>query len=299
MRSAPAGKCEGDRPVSMIRRHFLAGMTASGLALPTLAMARSAPFRFGLTPVFLDNDWQLLDLIRQHVQSEMGAEVEFIQRRTYKEVVALLLMGELDAAWLCGYPLLQNPDRLVALALPVWRGEPLYRSYLIVRPDRQVERLADLRGDIHAYSDPDSNSGYLVTISEILALDARPESFFSRSFFTNGHRNVVRSVAHGLARSGSVDGYVWEALTQIEPDLAAQTRVLWQSEPFGFPPLVVTREAMQTPRSRGFAEALARMEHTDQGRRALDLLQLDGFVPPQPDSFDSIAARMRVVAERG
>jgi len=84
------------------RRGVLAGL--AGLAAPR-AMARTlrpGRFRLGLTPVFLDNDWRLLELMRAHFATVIGAEVSFVQRRTYKEVVALLLIGEIEAAWLCG-----------------------------------------------------------------------------------------------------------------------------------------------------------------------------------------------------
>jgi len=66
--------------------------------------------------VFLDNGWQLLD----HLGAEMGSPVGFLQRRTYKEVTALLLMGEIDAAWLCGSPLLQYSDRLAVGRTMLW-----------------------------------------------------------------------------------------------------------------------------------------------------------------------------------
>jgi len=167
-----------------------------------------------------------------------------------------------------------------------------------VPENRRADGLADLRGDIHAYSDPDSNSGYLVTVSELIRTGERPEAFFDRSFFTFGHRNVVRAVARRLAQSGSVDGYVWEALAAIEPDLAARTRVLWRSEWFGFPPVATQAATVDEPRIADFAAALFGMAGTGPGREALALLQLDGFAPPEPDAFDSIAARMAILAER-
>ena len=73
------------------------------------------------------------------------------------------------------------------------------------------------RGDVHAFSDPDSNSGFLVTRHRLTTMHGRPERFFSRYFFTYGHRNVIRAVAAGLAQSGSVDGYVWEVVREVEP----------------------------------------------------------------------------------
>ena len=285
--------------IQLRRRTLLAGLAATMLGTPVILRAQPVPFRFGLTPVFLDNDWQLLEHLRSHLSAEMGRPVDFVQRRSYKEVTALLLMGEIDAAWLCGYPLLQNSDRLAALALPLWQGAPLYQARMITAAGRAAQDLTDLRGDIHAYSDPDSNSGHLVTVSELLSHRERPETFFVRSFFTYGHRNVVRAVARGLAQSGSVDGYVWDAMRRTEPELVAQTRIVWESESFGFPPIVVARDALEAPQTRTFLAALDAMPRTDAGRRALELLQLDGFVLPEGQSFDRIAARMQIVAERG
>lgn len=278
---------------------LLAGAARVAGTTKALAQAPPQPFRFGLTPVFLDSDWGLLEDLRGHLEGRLGRPVEFVQRRTYKEVVALLLLGELDAAWICGYPLLQHAGQLEALALPVWRGAPLYQSYLIVPADRPAETLADLRGDIHAYSDPDSNSGHLVTVSELLDLGERPEAFFARSFFTFGHRDVVQAVARRLALSGSVDGYVWEALATADPAVTAGTRVIWRSEWLGFPPIAVQTGAGDRDEIRAFAAALTAMPETAAGRRALAALQIDGFAPPPAGIFDGIAARMRRLAERG
>ena len=104
-----------------------------GLALaasPMRGLAES-PFRLGLTPVFLDNDAVIIDRLRQALAGAMGREIELVQRRTYEEVTGLLLERSLDAAWLCGYPFLQHEDALDLVAVPVWRGRPLYQSYLI------------------------------------------------------------------------------------------------------------------------------------------------------------------------
>jgi phosphonate transport system substrate-binding protein len=283
------------------RRSVIAGASALALSFSATLGARSeAPLHFGLTPVFLDNDWQLLDYLRRYLEAVTRLEVRFVQRRTYKEIVALLLLGEIEAAWLCGYPLLQHQDVLSVLAMPLWRAQPLYRSYVIVPADRHLEDDLDgLRGDVHAYSDPDSNSGYLVTVSELISRNERPESFFSRAFFTYGHRNVVRAVANRLAVSGSVDGYVWEALSATEPDLVSRTRVVWRSEWLGFPPIAASIDGLQGPRVSNLQRALLGMHEHELGREALRLLQLDGFAPAEPGQFDGIARRMRILAERG
>ncbi len=276
----------------LTRRIVMQTMAAGLIASPLRAMA---PFRLGLTPVFLDNDAEVIGRLREAFSEVLGVEVVLEQRRTYEEVTALLLEGSIDAAWLCGYPYLQHKAALSLMAVPVWNGQPLYQSYLIVGADSTANGLADLRGETHAYSDPDSNSGYLVTVSDLVSMGERPESFFGRTIFTYGHRNVVRAVADGLVQSGSVDGYVWEALAKTEPALTARTKVLTRSEWLGFPPFCGRSDQMNTPRMQAMQQAILTLDQTEKGRSALALLQLDGMTKAAPALYDGIAARMRIM----
>lgn len=274
----------------MTRRGF-AGAAAAVFAMPTLLRA-AEPLRLGLTPVFLDNDGEILAHLRAALGRSMDRPIDLIQRRTYQEVTGMLLEGSVDAAWLCGYPFLQHEGALSLLGVPVWRGAPLYRSYLITGVDDPATSLADLEGGAHAFSDPDSNSGWLVTASDLARIDRRPDAFFSRTLFTYGHRNVVRAVASGLTRSGSVDGYVWEALAAVEPDLTARTKVVGQSELLGFPPFVAHRGRASDPVVSRLGPALRTLTGTEEGRAALQLLHLDGIQAGDMALFDGIRARM-------
>ncbi len=280
------------------RRDVLWGVAA--LALPFVATRGwaqgPAPFKFALTPVFLDNDAAVISALRAALAQGMGQDIELVQRRTYQEISGALLDGSVDAAWTCGYPYLQHKAELSLLAVPVWRGRPLYQSYLIVAKDDPAAALSDLRGGAHAFSDPDSNSGFLVTASDLARDGLTPEEFFSRFIFTYGHRNVVRSVAGGLTRSGSVDGYVWEALSTAEPNLTAQTKVIARSEWLGFPPIVARTDRMDEPPVMACRTALLALSATEQGKAALKLLSLDGIEPGQDALFDGIAARMAVLS---
>ncbi|NHB77010.1 substrate-binding domain-containing protein [Rhodobacter calidifons] len=279
------------------RRDLLVGAVA--LAAPFLsrgAMAQAQPFRFALTPVFLDNDAAIISTLRAALARGMGQDIELVQRRTYQEISGALLDGSVDAAWTCGYPYLQHRAELQLIGVPVWRGRPLYQSYLIVGSGDAAQSLSDLRGAVHAFSDPDSNSGFLVTASDLAKAGETPEQFFSRVIFTYGHRNVVRSVAGGLTRSGSVDGYVWEALALAEPDLTARTRVIARSEWLGFPPFVARRDRIAERGVETCRSALLGLGDTAEGREVLRLLYLDGVIAGDDSLFDGIARRMAVMA---
>lgn len=269
-------------------------------AVPSLVRAQKiVPIQIGLTPVFLTSDLELLSNLAGYLTKAWGREVQSVTRRTYQEITTLLITGQIDAAWICGYPYVQYRNQLDLLAVPVWRGEPLYRSYVIVEASRDVADFDGLRGDVHAFSDPDSNSGFLVTRDLLADRGARPESFFRHFFYTYGHRNVVRAVATGLAQSGSVDGYVWEVLREVEPQLTARTRVLRRSELLGFPPIATRKNRTASPSTPELARGFLDMANDAAGRRVLSALRLDGFAAGDPSLFDTIAAKVEHIRRVG
>jgi phosphonate transport system substrate-binding protein len=280
------------------RRAVALGIAALA-AMTRAAGAQPDTLRFGLTPVFLSSDLDLLARLQAYLEATTGYPVELVTRRTYQEITTLLVSGELDAAWICGYPYVAFRDRLSLVAVPVWRGRPLYQSYLLAAAGRSVRSLADLKGDVHAFSDPDSNSGFLVTAAELAAMGERPETFFARTLFTYSHRNVVRAVASGLAASGSVDGYVYEVLKEVSPGLVAPTEIVRASGWKPFPPIACPRAYEASAKTEALRAALMRMPGNADGRAVLDLLRLDGFALEQPSFFEPIRLAMESVRRLG
>jgi phosphonate transport system substrate-binding protein len=182
--------------------------------------------------------------------------------------MASLTTGQLDAAWSCGFPYVAHRTELQLVAVPLWHHKPLYQSYLIVDRDRKGSGISDLRGDIHAFSDPDSNSGFLVTRAALAERDLKPETFFAKTFFTYAHRDVIRAVASGLAGSGSVDGYIYDVVAEIDPDLTKDTRILRASEWLGFPPIAAPKTPIDQARLNVFTKALWEMDGDEEGLTA-------------------------------
>ncbi|NJM35091.1 MAG: PhnD/SsuA/transferrin family substrate-binding protein [Rhodomicrobium sp.] len=284
------------------RRGVLAliGSGLAGIAAKRVhAQPSSANLTLGLTPVFLTNDLELLSALKAYLEASAGRAVRLVLRRTYEEITTLLVTDQLDAAWICGYPYIAFRDRLDLLAAPVWQGRPLYQSYVIAGKSNAATSFEDLRASVHAFSDPNSNSGYLVTTARLAEKGLRPNQFFSRVFFTYGHRNVVRAVAAGLADSGSVDGYVWQVMTETEPDLTGATRIVRRSEWLGFPPIATPRGALARPEVQALQQAFIRMKDDRQGQVVLRLLRLDGFAQIEPVLFDGIAAKSDLLKRFG
>lgn len=271
------------------RRSFLRRAALIAMLPAVSANAGEPVVRIGLTPVFLDDQVSFLARWRAWLERKLLRPVVFVQRGSYREIVDLVRTGKIDFAWLCGYPFVRFRRELRLVAVPLWRGQPLYQSYLIVpSDDTRSQSLADLRGKVFAYSDPDSNSGFLYPQYLLTMAGENPALYFSRTFFTWAHRKVVEAVGIGLADGGAVDGYVWETLAEIHPDLTRATRIIKRSEDLGHPPFVA-RPDIHPHELERFRAALLGMSADPAGADLLKSLRLDGFVAGRPGLFDGIA----------
>jgi phosphonate transport system substrate-binding protein len=277
------------------RRDMLAGLAAAALVWPMNRADAAEGVSIGLNPLFLDSDIELLSLLQSYLAGRLGRSVQLLKRRTYQEITALLLSGQLDAAWVCDDPYVQHEDQLALLAVPLYRHEPLYETYVIVSEGSKAQSFDDIRGTVHAFSDPDSTSGFLVTRALLALRHTTPAQFFRTFFFTYGHRNVVRAVATGLAESGSIDGYVWDVMREREPGLINKTRVVYTSEKLGFPPIVGLKSAQETTTAKAISAAFLEMPTDPLGRQILSMLELDGFTKVDPDLYQGTLEKWLLV----
>ena len=250
--------------------------------------AEPVALRIGLTPVFLDDQSAVVAAWHGYLESRLHRPVQFVRRATYREIVDLLRSQKLEFAWVCGYPFVENRDVLQLVAVPLYRGRPLYQSYLIVpATDGTTRSLVDLKSRVFAYSDPGSNSGYLVVQDRLRALGESPGFFFRKTFFTYAHRKVIEAVGIGLAEGGAVDGYVYDTLRDIQPAVVARTRVVAKSADYGFPP-IVARRGVTKAQFEGMQRALLAMPEDARGQHVLAELRLDGFTRADPALFEDI-----------
>jgi phosphonate transport system substrate-binding protein len=268
-----------------MRRRLFFGAAAAICASPGHAQAER--LRIGLTAVILADQAAFLSRWAAYLSDRLQANVAFVTRDDYQPLHDLLSSGQIDALWTCGYPYVRFRSQLQLTAVPLYQGRPTYQSYLIrPRGDNGVRNWADIRGKVFAYSDPLSNSGWLVAQGQMANAGIGPRDL-KRAFFAHGHRNVAEAVAARLAQAGSIDGYVWETMRLQGMSAAAQTEVVWKSPFHGFPPIV---SALGTGHFRidALQSTLLAMAGDDTGRELLKALNLDGFVAGEPSIFDSI-----------
>jgi phosphonate transport system substrate-binding protein len=282
------------------RRLLQAGAAALALrsagALASTASPRRT-IRFGLTPAFVHDRHALMAEWRGYLESRLGVSVEFLPRNSYRETMDLLHQSRLDFAWLCDYPFLYLKDLVRLLAVPLNRGRPYYRAYLLVHADNpKPQGMADLKGAAFAYSDPYSNTGYLVPRYLVKRLGEDPVTYFRKTFFTFSHRKAVEAVASGMAEGASMDSYVWDTLTRIKPELTSRTRIIGASPEYGFPPFAAHR-SVSAEDFASMQRVLLNMPKDAVGRHILEQLGLDGFIPGERRLYDGVVSMMRAFGE--
>lgn len=221
--------------------------------------------------------------------AKLGVEIEFVQRRTYREVNDLLATGQLDAAIVCtgGYVEVDRrfPGRVEVLAVPVVDGVSTYRSYLIVPARSTARGLPDLAGKRFAYTDELSLSGRAYAIYRLRQAKRDPLTFFSAVQLTQSHDRSVEAVAGGVVDGAVVDSLVFDGLVASRPALSKAVRVVDASPPFGAHP-VVASTLVPAARRAAIREALLSLAADPAAAEALAAVGIERFAAPPPALFD-------------
>jgi phosphonate transport system substrate-binding protein len=228
---------------------------------------------------------QLLD----YIGNSLGRDVQLIQRKTYGEINELLGKGQIDLAFICSGPYVDGKEKygFELLATPEVQKSHFYQSYLIANSASQFQSLEDLRGQVFAFTDPDSNTGKLVPTYWLNQLGERAETFFSKTIYTYSHDNSILAVAKALVDGAAVDGLIWEYYHQKNPIFTSKTRIIRKSELYGIPPIVASPFLAPDLKDR-IRRVLFSMHQDPHGQQILGELMIDRFTPTRDEWYDSI-----------
>ncbi|MCK5194576.1 MAG: phosphate/phosphite/phosphonate ABC transporter substrate-binding protein [Desulfobulbaceae bacterium] len=222
-----------------------------------------------------------------YLEKTLDKPVRLIQRKTYQEINELLARGSVDIAFICtgAYKEGIKKDIMSILVVPKINGRLTYQSFLIVQASSSFKQLEDLRGKIFAFTDPMSNTGYFYPVSLLSKRGVTPESFFERTIFTYSHDRSIQAVTDGVADGASVDNLILEHAQRRNPELTDIIRVIWKSEEFGMPPVVVPKQ-LETNKRKAFEKFFLDIHNDEEGRQALVALGIERFVTPTLSLYD-------------
>lgn len=233
----------------------------------------------------LDHYHKLLSYIGE----KLDRDVQFIQRKTYGEINDLISERQVDMAFICTGPYASGRQRygFEALATPIVRGEPYYKSYLIVNKDSPYQSFDDLRGRKFAFTDPESNTGALIPTYWLKNIGETPESYFHSVNYTYSHDNSILAVAKSLVDGATVDSHIWEFYNRKDPTYTSKTRIIKESAPFGSPPFVAASSLSEGLKTK-VRDILLGLHHEEAGQKILNELLIDRFAPVQEEWYESV-----------
>ncbi|MCC7209345.1 MAG: phosphate/phosphite/phosphonate ABC transporter substrate-binding protein [Anaerolineae bacterium] len=223
-----------------------------------------------------------------YLSKKLERPVELVQRRTYAETNTLVQSGEVDLAFVCTSAYITGHDAfdMQLLVAPQVGGASTYHSLLIVPVDSTAQSMADLRGEVFAFTDPMSNSGRVYPTFLVQQLGFAPQDFFSRTYFTYNHDDAIRAVADGSADGAAVDSLVFDYAIERDAALGERVKVIHRSPAFGIPPVVVSASIRPQLRTL-LSEIFLNMVDDPLGQAALESLGVEAFVTLDDSAYDS------------
>ena len=122
--------------------------------------------------------------------------------------------------------------------------------------------------------------------SELLASPVLPDRFYFLPTF-----NALPD------HLGAVDSLVFYPMTEKDPSLSEKVRVVWTSEAFG-PPAIVVPTNLDGGLKSALRQALLSLHKTNEGSEVLASMGIERFRPPREADYDSAYALFTLVREQ-
>ena len=254
------------------------------------------------------------ECLRNYAEETLGVPVKLFAPADYDGVIQGLLGGTIDMAWLGASAYakvyLTDPEAVdVALVKTNLDGSFTYHSIGFARKDKGVTSLADMKGKVFAFGDPNSTSGYLIPSVEIPeAIGATMENgdYFGEVKFVGGHEQTIVAVANGDVDAGVTwadgqgnweDGYNSGALRKaVDAGLVDMNDVveIWKSKPIPEGPMVVRNALPQDVRDK-VTQLTADLHETDkQCAYGVAHGEAKDFVPVEHSAYDGVVAARKL-----
>lgn len=256
-----------------------------------ISAAREKDLRFAITgAVATDPSYGNYRELTNYIANKVGRRAVFISGLSYGQVDSLFVDGKVDVGFLCNCHYVRRKDvvKFKPIVAPVIAeyGKPRFRVYIIVREDSPIASLDDLRGKSVDLADPLSTTS-VYAANMLRERHETLKSFFGRTIFSGSHDMTIKLVAGGLVDAGFIDGQIWDYNQKFHSEYSSKTKVIFRSEEFTIPPVVVSGSMDRTFRGR-LTKAFLQMNADPTGRKILSKLGIEKFVGIKDEDYSHV-----------
>ncbi len=242
------------------------------------------------------------ELVARAVGERLGLPTRLIDSNDF----AAFAGGDADVGFICGLPYVRlaaiDPTPVELVAAPQLLGDryqdrPTYYSDVVVRADAGLSTVAELRGRSWAYNDPDSHSGHLITLYQLLRMGESPD-YFGSVVEAGSHQRSIDLVAAGEVDASAIDSQVLALAVAVKPALRSELRVIDSWGPSPVQPVVASTRIDVSLRQE-IRRAIQEIGQQPEERQVLNAARVDSFVAIDDGHYDPIRAMLRAVEESG
>ncbi len=235
--------------------------------------------------------------ILKYIEEKLNRKVVLIQRKTYKEVNALLKKNEIDLAFICSGAYINgtNNDALSLLVIPVRNDRKYYQAYLIAHKESEIKRFGDLKNKKFVFSDSLSNTGMLYPLKRLKDLHTTKEAFFAETYFSHAHDYSIELVSRSIVAGASVNSLIYDYIAMYNPEKISNIKIIEKSEWFGMPPIVVAK-GIDNELKENLLSLFTQMHTDEKGSEILKRLLIDKYIQESDTLYNGIREMCKYIS---
>jgi len=229
------------------------------------------------------------DELAAMIKAKTGLEIQANVGTDFAAVREAMGAGQAHIGWLNTFNyVLANEQYGVDVALATQRfGSTSYRGQIVVRADSGIETLADLKGKVMCWVDPNSTSGYIIPRIHLMANGVNPDSDFAQTVEAGSHNNVVVQVYNGDCDAGATYDDARSSIQEDFPDVEEQVIILDYTSDIPNDTVAFTKDFSEEMRD-DIVTALLEIAATEEGQEALNnLYSIEALVAVEDSFYDA------------
>ena len=232
------------------------------------------------------------DELAQMISDDTGLVVEATVGTDFAAVREAMGADKAQIGWLNTFNYVLAHEKYgVDVALVTQRyGATTYKGQIIVRADSGITTLADLKGKVMCWVDPNSTSGYIIPRIMLAANGIDPDTDFSKTVEAGSHNNVVIQVYNGDCDAGATFVDARSSVEADFPDVMEKVVILATTTDIPNDNVSFTKDFPADMRDQ-IVTALLDIAGTDDGKAALGTLySIEGLQKADDSFYDGFRA---------
>jgi phosphonate transport system substrate-binding protein len=277
-----------------MKRLFTILSVAAFVLLVSIGSALAAPadwpkkLVFGIIPTeSSSNITERFDNLVKYLEKTLGVPIEVKVATDYAGVITGMQFKHVDFAYFGPKSYVEAAKRANAEAFVIevsQDGSKGYYGLIVAKKGSGLKTMADLKGKVWAFVDPNSTSGTLVPMVYFLNdLKIDPSTYFSKVIYSGSHEASMISIKTGKIDAASTNdldmargnGKQWNSEKDFE--------IIWTSQLIPGSPMAYRKDLPAT-----LKKALTDAFLAYNDKAGLEMLKIKGYAPVTDKTYDPI-----------